>query len=76
MQKTKKYLSVNDVAAMFGVSRTQVSRWVRGGLLTAFRPGGIGRYGFLPDEIARFEREGVVCGAGKAEEMVCNTNGL
>lgn len=57
MQKNKTYLSVCEVAEIYGVSKTQVIRWVQGGFLRSFRPGGIGHHRFCADEIERFERE-------------------
>ncbi|MEO6487749.1 MAG: helix-turn-helix domain-containing protein [Thermoanaerobaculia bacterium] len=47
-----RFLSRRDVAEMFGVSPSTVTRWARKGLLIAIRTPG-GHYRFPADEIRR-----------------------
>jgi excisionase family DNA binding protein len=46
---TNQFLSRRDVAALFGVSLSTVTRWARKGLLKAIRTPG-GHYRFPADE--------------------------
>ena len=47
-----RFLTRRDVAAMFGVSLSTVTRWARKGLLIAIRTPG-GHYRFPADEVRR-----------------------
>lgn len=47
-----RFLTRRDVAAMFGVSVSTVTRWARKGLLIAIRTPG-GHYRFPADEVRR-----------------------
>lgn len=47
-----RFLTRRDVAAMFGVSLSTVTRWARKGMLMAIRTPG-GHYRFPADEVRR-----------------------
>jgi excisionase family DNA binding protein len=51
------YLSRGEVARLFGVSASTVSRWARRGLLKTIRTPG-GHYRFRADEMRRAARAG------------------
>ncbi len=52
------FLSRGEVARLFGVSVSTVTRWARTGLLKAIRTPG-GHYRFRADEMRRVARSGV-----------------
>ena len=54
-----RFLSRGEVAKLFGVSVSTVTRWARTGLLRAVRTPG-GHYRFPADEIRRAARAGLL----------------
>jgi len=49
---TEQMLSPTEVARRLGVSRRTVRRWIKSGVLPAYRVGGV--YRIAPDEFASF----------------------
>jgi len=60
-EEIPEFLSRGEVARLFGVSVSTVTRWARTGLLKAVRTPG-GHYRFRADEVRRAARAGIADG--------------
>jgi hypothetical protein len=55
----REYLSMYELTAWSGISRSQIKRWVRSGLLNRYKPGNGRRTLFSLAEVRRLIQDGV-----------------